>query len=61
MTEIEKKFIACLIKQKVTSFKMSLCQHSEACITLIHAFFRYSSVFVWLKSFAVTHCAEDVV
>ena len=29
MTEIEKKFIACLIKQKVTSFKMSLCQHSE--------------------------------
>lgn len=31
MTEIEKKFIACLIKQKVTSFKMSLCQHSESC------------------------------
>ena len=29
MTEIEKKFIACLKKQKVTSFKMSLCQHSE--------------------------------
>ena len=37
MTEIEKKFIACLIKQKVTSFKMPLCQHSE--ITFMVIFF----------------------
>ena len=36
MTEIEKKFIACLIKQKVTSFKMSLCQHSEATAVAFH-------------------------